>query len=128
MSPQEELNAFINKWGGRTRFFQLLEEIQLFPSEGFGNELGKLIEISPYAKEKITEILRIITKGGSLDDVLQEPFQATTHTHGASAADDFFKAKSEEYLHNAEMNYTIEEAQRSDEEGWAYDDKDIGDA
>lgn len=127
MSPQEELNAFINKWGGRTRFFQLLEGIQSSPSASFANELSELIQISPYAKDKVAEIIRTM-RGGALDGVVQIPFQGTTHTHGASTADDFFKAKSDEYLHNAEMTHVIEEAHRSEEDGWAYDDKDIGDA
>lgn len=127
MSTQDELNAFINKWGGRARFFQLLEGIESSPSASFANELSELIEINPYAKEKVTEIIRTI-RGGSLDGVLQIPFQGTTHTHGASTADDFFKAKSEEYLQKAEMTHAIEDAQRSDEDGWAYDDKDIGEA
>lgn len=128
MAPQDEFNSFITKWGGRARLFQLLQEFETSPDANFGNELGELVGINPYAKEKIAEIIQVITKGGSLDGVLPEPFQGTTHTHGASTADDFFKAKSDEYLHRAEMTHAIEDAQRSDEEGWAYDDKDIGDA
>lgn len=63
MAPQDEFNSFITKWGGRARLFQLLQEFETSPDANFGNELGELVGINPYAKEKIAEIIQVITKG-----------------------------------------------------------------
>lgn len=55
-------------------------------------------------------------------------FVGTPETHGTSTADDFFKAKSEEYLQQAELHNDQDEAARNSEDGRPYADTDIGDA
>lgn len=60
-------------------------------------------------------------------DAITLPFQASTLTYGRSVDDDFFKAKSPEYLRDAERHSDQVDALRNDEEGWPYADYDLGD-
>lgn len=128
MTQEEELDVFVEKWGGRTLFFQLLEQYSALPEKGdFVDELGMLLTHNAIARTRIANSLRVIAGGGQLGDAISTPFQGTCETHGSSTADDFFKAKSPSYLLSAEAYQTIDEMVLNNEEGWSDSGKDVGD-
>lgn len=128
MAYQENLDEFVDKWGGRTRFYELVEAITLTPGGQFSEELGELIEQNPLAVKLVRGIVSGIKSSGQLGDTLRRPFQGTPQTWGKSTDDDFFKAKSPEFLMAAELRHDEEAAARNEEEGWPDDDREIGDA
>jgi len=128
LTKQEYFDNFIVGHGGRTKFYELIEETAKDPESMFALELNALIERNVFAQSRIADILRAIKTDGQFGEELQKQFQGTSATHGASTADDFFKAKSEEYLQNAEFIHAMDEKFLNEEEGWPYSDKDISEA
>lgn len=128
MTEQEEYELFVEHWGGRTRLYDLVANCLKSESEPFKDALGVLVQGNAFANSRVSEILRIVTANGELGDVIQVSFQGTPETHGNSTDDDFFKAKSERYLLNAEFQHALDEDALNNEVGWPDADKDIGDA
>ncbi len=128
MDHQEELDAFFEKWGGRTKAFELIESACLSSGGKFADELSELVSHNPQAKKIVTEIVEITAKGGQFGGSVVPTFVGTPATHGTSTSDDFFKAKSPEYLVSAEFTHDNEAAARNEEDGWPDDGRDIGDA
>jgi hypothetical protein len=128
MAYEEGLDEFVDKWGGRTRFYELVEAITSTSDGQFAEELSELIEQNPLAKKLVRDIVSGISSTGQLGETVRRPFQGTPETWGKSTDDDFFKAKSHEFLMAAELRHDLEAAARNEEEGWPDNDRDIGDA
>jgi hypothetical protein len=128
MAYKEGLDEFVDKWGGRTRFYELVEAITSKPGGQFAEELSELIEQNPLAMKLVRDVVSGINSTGQLGETVRPPFQGTPETWGKSTDDDFFKAKSHEFLMAAELSHDAEAAARNEEEGWPDDDRDIGDA
>jgi len=128
MKNEEELAAFIEKWGGRTQFYELVEGVFSSPEGTFAGELSELINSNQSAKNLVREIAAGIANQTPIEGVLQRPFQGTPETHGKSVDDNFFCAKSPQYLQAAETMHDSEGSARNNEEGWPDDDRDIGEA
>jgi hypothetical protein len=128
MTQTEEYESFVDDWGGRTRFYELVEKCLHSADNPFAQALRALVERNVLAKAKVAEIVRVVSASASdkFGDVVQTPFQGTPETHGQSTDDDFFKAKSERYLSKAESMHALDEAALNHEEGWPDADKDIG--
>ena len=126
MTQQEELEGFIKSWGGPARFHVLVEKCGVSPDVSFANELSLLVERNAVARSKVTDIFRATSANGQLGDHITKSYQGTCETHGASTADDFFKAKSSAYLLNAEAQNLLDENALNIEEGWPDSGKDIG--
>ena len=127
MNYQDELDGFFEKWGGRPRVVELIESTISAPGDQFAEELSVLVESNYLAKRAVIDIVKVAGTGGQLDDTIVPSFAGTVATHGTSVADDFFKAKSPEYLWSAELEHELEAAARNQEEGWPDEDRDIGD-
>ena len=128
MTNQEEYELFVEHWGGRTRFYDLVAECLNDGSGAFAEALSTLVESNALAKSRVAEILRTISASGELGKNIQVVFQGTPETHSVSTDDDFFKAKSERFLLNAELQHSLDENSLNNEEGWPDDGKDIGEA
>lgn len=128
MVYQEGLDQFIEKWGGRTRFFELVEAITSTSGGQFAEELSELIEQNPLAMKLVRDAVSAFNTTAQLGETVPRPFQGTPETWGQSTDDDFFKAKSPQFLLAAEQNHDVEAAARNEDEGWPDDDRNIGDA
>ena len=128
MPKHEEYELFVEHWGGRTRFYDLVATCLNAGSGAFAEALSMLVQSNAFAKSRVSEILRIVTANGELGKDIQIAFQGTPETHGVSTDDDFFKAKSERFLLNAELQHSLDENALNNEEGWPDADKDIGEA
>lgn len=128
MTMHEEYECFVAQWGGPARIYEHVAKSLESQSGEFTEALSNLVESNTFAKFRVAEILKILTASGNLGDVVPIPFQGTPETHGNSTDDDFFKAKSERYLHNAELQHSMDEVALTNEDGWPDADKDIGDA
>jgi hypothetical protein len=128
MNHQDELDVFVEKWGGRTRVIEQIESAISSPSGQFAEELSALVAQNPHANKVVTEFTKVATEVGQLGSTVMPSFAGTPSTHGTSVADDFFKAKSQEYLCSAELAHDNEAAARNEDDGWPDDGRDIGDA
>ena len=128
MTQQEDFDKFVVEYGGITELYKLIEEAGNIPEGIFAVELNSIIERNALARSKIADIFRAIKTCGQFGEEVQQQFQGTTTTHSASTADDFFKAKSEEYLRNAELTHAMDEDSLNNDEGWPDSGKDIGEA
>lgn len=126
LTQQEDFDNFVAEHGGRTKFYELIEETVTMPGGVFAVELNTFIERNVIARSRVADIVRTITISGQLGKEVQTQFQGTPATHSASTADDFFKAKSEEFLRNAEVTQAMDEAALNNDEGWPDSGKDIG--
>lgn len=128
MTTHEEYECFVEQWGGGVRFYELVAQSLQSQSGEFSEALSNLIEGNSFAKFRVFEILKTISTSGEFGNAVPVAFQGTPQTHGTSTDDDFFKAKSDRYLLNAELQHSMDELALSNEGGWPDADKDIGDA
>lgn len=77
MTQMEEYESSVDSWGGRTRFYELVEKCLHLADNSFAQALGELVERNELAKAKVAEIARVVTASTSsnLGDVAQTPFQ-----------------------------------------------------
>ena len=128
MAYQEDFDKFVDKWGGSTRFYELVEAITSPPVGQFAEELSELIEQNPLANKLVQGIVSVINSRGQLGETVKRPFQGTPGTWGGSSDDALFCAKPPDFLREAELSHDADAVARNEEEGWPDDDRDIGDA
>jgi hypothetical protein len=128
MNQQDELDVFFEKWGGRTRVFELIESAISSSNGQFADELSALVAQNSYAEKVVTAFAKVASESGQLGGTVVPSFAGTPSTHGTSVVDDFFKAKSPGYLRLAELAHDNEAAARNEDDGWPDDGSDIGDA
>jgi hypothetical protein len=126
LTQQEDFDNFVAEHGGRTKFHELIEETVNTPAGMFAFELNALIKRNAFARSRIADVFRAIKNCGQFGEEVRQQFQGTPATHSDSTADDFYKAKSEEYLRNAEFTHAMDEACLNNDEGWPDSGKDIG--
>lgn len=135
MTHQEQWNEFLERQGGWNKFAETINEIyfktekneSMSPQDSeLINKLSIFCNTNPFARRALSQLAEAFKKPSPLGDVVSTPFQASTHTHGASTADDYFKSKSDDYLHNAELHNLQDEAIRNNEDGWPDSGVDIG--
>jgi hypothetical protein len=128
MNFHDDIAIFFERWGGKSKTFELIESAISSPDGPFAEELSALIERNPLAKNVVAEMIKVGAPSGEFGDTAVASFAGTPFTHGTSVEDDFFKAKSPEYLLAAELGHDNEAASRNEEDGWPDDGRDIGDA
>lgn len=91
MTTHAEYERFVEHWGGRVRFYDLVAQSLKTQLGEFPEALSKLVEGNAFAKFRVSGILKTLTASGELGSVVPIPFQGTPETHGISTDDDFSK-------------------------------------